>query len=85
MANTSLDFFVLLSKLHFISDFNNQNKVLNAKFLKQGFRYHKLDQAFSKFYQHSELVAKFNVSLLQLSKAKQELDGDSVYSVRKTT
>ena len=40
-----------------VSDFNCRNKALTAKLLKQGYRYHKLRKAFSKFYRrHSELV-----------------------------
>ena len=38
-----------------VSDFSFQNKALTAKLLKQGYRYHKLRKAFSKFYRrHSE-------------------------------
>ena len=33
-----------------VDDFNTRNKVLTAKLLKQGYRYHKLCKAFSKFY-----------------------------------
>ena len=33
-----------------VDDFNTRNKVLTAKFLRQGYRYHKLRKAFSKFY-----------------------------------
>ena len=32
-----------------VSDFNCRNKALTAKLLKQGYRYHKLHKAFSKF------------------------------------
>ena len=40
-----------------VSDFNCRNKALTAKLLKQGYRYHKLLKAFSKFYhRHSELL-----------------------------
>ena len=31
-------------------DFNNRNLFLTAKLLKQGYRYHKVRKAFSKFY-----------------------------------
>ena len=35
-----------------------------AKLLKQGYRYHKLRKAFSKFYRrHFDLVSKYNVGL----------------------
>ena len=33
-----------------VDDFNNRNKVLTAKLVRQGYRYHKLRKAFSKFY-----------------------------------
>ena len=32
-----------------VTDFNNRNTFLTAKLLKQGYRYHKLRKAFSKF------------------------------------
>ena len=36
--------------------------VFTAKLLRQGYRYHNLGNAFSKFYRiHSELISKFNV------------------------
>ena len=39
-----------------VSDFNCRNKALTAKLLKQGYCYHKLRKAFSKFYRrHSEV------------------------------
>ena len=47
-----------------VADFNARNKSLIAKFLQQGYRYHKLRKTFSKFYcRHYELVSKFNVGL----------------------
>ena len=46
----------------YVDDFNTRNKCLTAKLLKQGYRYHKLRKAFSKFYRrHYELISKFNV------------------------
>ena len=33
-----------------VTDFNNRNKFLTTKLLKQGYRYHKLRKAYSKFY-----------------------------------
>ena len=42
-----------------LSDFNYRNKALTAKRLRQGYRYFKLRQTFSKFYRrHSALVEK---------------------------
>ena len=50
-----------------VEDFNGRNKCLTAKLLKQGYRYHKLRKAFSKFYRrHYELISKFNVGLNSL-------------------
>ena len=47
-----------------VTDFNNRNKFLTAKLLRQGYRYHKLRKAFSKFYlRHFELIEKYHVSL----------------------
>ena len=47
-----------------VDDFNIRNKVLTTKLLKQGYRYHKLRKAFSKFYRrHFVLVSKYNVRL----------------------
>ena len=70
-----------------VSDFNCRNKALTAKLLKQGYRYHKLRKAFSKFYRrHSELVEKYNVSLrklLQQCISEPEFYGDLVYIIRK--
>ena len=47
-----------------VDDFNNRNLFLTAKLLKQGYRYHKIRKAFSKFYhRHSELIIKYNIDL----------------------
>ena len=44
-----------------VDDFNNRNLFLTAKLLKQGYRYHRIRKAFSKFYhRHSELIVKCN-------------------------
>ena len=41
-----------------VEDFNNRNLFLTAKLLKQGYRYHKIRKAFSKFnHRHSEVIA----------------------------
>ena len=43
-----------------VDDFNNRNLLLTAKLLKQGYRYHKIQRAFSKSYhRHSELIVKY--------------------------
>ena len=68
-------------------DSNTRSKCLTAKLLKQGYRYHKLRKAFSKFYcQHNELVSKFNVglkSLLHQGLSESEFYGDLVYKFKK--
>ena len=65
-----------------VIDFNTRNNLLTAKLLYQGYRYHKLRKAFSKFYRrHSDLVSKFNVglkSLLQQGISEPEFYGDLV-------
>ena len=51
----------------YVDDFNNRNLFLNAKLLKQGYRYHKIQKVFSKFYhRHSELIVKYNIGLKTL-------------------
>ena len=50
-----------------VDDFNTRKKVLPAKLLRQGYRYHKLRKAFSKFYRrHFDIVSKYNVGLKTL-------------------
>ena len=70
-----------------VDEFNTRNKCLTAELLKQGYRYHKLRQAFSKFYrQHYELISKFNVilkSLLHQGLSEPEFYGDLVYKFKK--
>ena len=47
-----------------VDDFNNRNLFLAAKLLKQGYRYHKIRKAFSKFYhRHSGLIVKYSIGL----------------------
>ena len=68
-----------------MTDFNARNKILTGKLLHQGYRYHKLRKAFSKFYRrHYELVSKLKVgikSLLQQGLSEPEFYGD--YILRK--
>ena len=50
-----------------VDEFNNRNLFLTAKLLKQGYRYHTIRKAFSKFYyRHSELIVKYNIGLKTL-------------------
>ena len=70
-----------------VDDFNTRNKVLTAKLLRQGYRYHKIRKAFSKFHRrHFEIVSKYNVGLKTLllqGLSEPEVYGDLVYKVRK--
>ena len=70
-----------------VDDFNTRNKVLTAKLLRQGYRYHKLRKAFSKFYRrHFDIVSKYNVGLKTLllqGLSEPELYGDMVFKFKK--
>ena len=70
-----------------VTDFNNRNKFLTAKLLKQGYRYHKLHKAFSKFHRrHFELIEKYHVSLKKLMQqgiCNPEFYGYLVYKFKK--
>ena len=66
-----------------VDNFNNRNKFLTSMLLKQGYQYHKLRKAFSKFYyQHSEMIVKYSIclrTLLQQGISEPVLYGDLVY------
>ena len=50
-----------------VDDFNSRNLFLTAKLSKQGYRYHKIRKAFSKFYhRRSELIVKYTIGLKTL-------------------
>ena len=70
-----------------VVDFNACSKSLTAKLLQQGYRYHKLQKTFSKFYrQNYELVSKFSVrlkTLLHQGLSEPEFYGDLVYKFKK--
>ena len=73
-----------------VDDFNTCNKDLTSfgsKPLKQGYRYHELRRAFSKFYRrHFGLVSKYNVgfkTLLLQGLSEPEFYGDLVYNAEK--
>ena len=70
-----------------VDDFNNRNLFLTAKLLKQGYRYHKIGKAFSKFYHgHSELIVKYNIglnTLLQQGISEPIFYGDLVYKFKR--
>ena len=60
---------------------------MTAKLLRQGYRYHKLRKAFSKFYRRQfDLVSKYNVGLKTLllqGLSEPEFYGNLVYKFRK--
>ena len=66
-----------------VDDFNSRSLFLTAMLLKQGYRYHKIRKAFSKFYHmHSELIVKYNIglkNLLQQGISEPIFYGDLVY------
>ena len=72
-----------------VHDFNTEsrNKVLTAKLLRQGYRYHKFGKAFSNFYRrHFDIVSKYNVGLKTLlleGLSEPEFYGDLMYKFRK--
>ena len=70
-------------------DDKNYNKCLTAKLLKQGYRYHNLRKAVSKFYRrHYELISKFKVglkSILHQGLSEPELFGDKFKKIRDMT
>ena len=72
-----------------VDDFNTRNRVLTAKLLRQGHRYHKIHTAFSKFYwRHFDIVSKYNVgmkTLLLQGLSEPEFYGNLVYKFRKIT
>ena len=94
MFRTVLYYGVFISQLirfarvcSHVDDFNTRKKCLATKLLKQGYRYHKLRKAFSKFYRrHYELISKFNVGLkspLHQDLSEQEFYGELVYKFKK--
>ena len=70
-----------------VDDFNKINLFLLAKLLKQGYRYHKIRKAFSKFYhRHSEFIVKYYIglkTLLQQGISKLIFYGDLVYKFKR--
>ena len=82
-------FFQFARVFSHVDDFNTRNKVLTAKLLRQGYRYHRLRKAFSKFYRrHFDIVFKYNVGLKTLllqGLSEPEIYGYLVYKFRKIT
>ena len=66
-----------------VGGFGARGGVLAARLLRQGYRYHKLRKAFSKFYRrHFDMVSKYNVGLRTLllqGLSEPEFYGDLVY------
>ena len=79
--------YQVLLECSYVDDFNNRNLFLTAKLLKQGYRYHKIRKAFSKFYhRHSELIVKYNIglkTLLQQGISEPLFYGDLVYKFKR--
>ena len=61
-----------------VADLNTRNKFLTAKLLKHGYRYHKLRNAYSKFYRrHHNLVSNTGLkSLLKEGLSEPDFYGD---------
>ena len=70
-----------------VGDFNNRNLFITAKLLKQGYRYHKIRKAFSKFHhRQSDLIVKYNIGLktfLQQGISELIFYGDLVYILKR--
>lgn len=70
-----------------VEDFNERNRILTGKLLKQGYRFKKLRKAFSKFYRrHYDLIAKYDVdlkTLLRQGLSEPDFYGDLVYKFKK--
>ena len=70
-----------------VSDFNSRNQIITSKLLGQGYRFHKLRKAFTKFYRrNSDLVSKYSTNLktfLQLGIAHPTFYGDVLYKIRR--
>ena len=78
------NYYLFFRESSHVSDFNSRYKFLNANLYKQGYRYHKLNKAFSKFDRRRyELIEKYNVSLqkcLQQGISNLEFYGESINS-----
>ena len=81
-----LSLFVLLECVLMLMTSTTET-FLTAKLLKQGYRYHKIRKAFSKFYhRHSELIVKYNIglkTLLQQGITEPIFYGDLVYKFKR--
>ena len=69
-----------------VDDFNTRNKVLTAKLLRQGYRYHELRSVLKILSAAFVIVSKYNVGLKTLplqGLSEPEFYGDLVYKFRK--
>ena len=70
-----------------VDGINNRNLFLATKSLKQGYRYHKIQKAFSKFYhRHSMLIVKYKIglkTLLQQDISEAIFYGDLVFKFKR--
>ena len=78
----------MISKNILLKSLNGFNRnFLTAKLLKQGYRYHKIRKAFSRFYhRHSELIVKYKIglkTLLQQGISEPIFYGDLVYKFKR--
>ena len=81
------DLLIYIKVSSHVDDFNTLNKVLTAKLVRQGYRYHKILKAFSEFFRrHFDIVSKYNVGLKTLlleGLSEPEFNGDLVYKLKK--
>ena len=70
-----------------VDNINSRNLFLTAELFKQGYRYHKIRKAFSKFYhRHSELIVEYSIglkTLLQQGISEPIFYGDLVYKFKR--
>ena len=70
-----------------VEDFNERNRIITEKLLRQGFRYDKLRKTFSKFYHRNpSIISKFNCNLklfLRHGISHPDFYGDVMYKLRK--
>ena len=86
-SNIYLNLFALPEHLCMLLTSIIVKKILTAKLLKQGYRYHRLRKVFTKFYRrHFELIEKYHVSLKKLMQqgiCNPEFYGHLVYKFKK--
>jgi hypothetical protein len=72
-----------------VNDFNERNIFISSKLVKQGYRYHKLQKYFIKFYNRNfDLISKYNSDLkilLRLGISHPGFYGDVIYKLRKSS